>query len=165
MPGDGEIQLNKSFPKFCELHGWASFETELMVVLETTNAATIARNAELLKMLCRQRDKNPDRIALCTRLAERAVRSLKTFDARPPDNDWRLKSVDRAALFAGRRNSGDRRAEAAIAADRCDLTHVTERSGRPYTPVCTNTPASYDRACKTHNRDLQSLSRIAVLEQ
>lgn len=97
MPGDGEIQLNKSFPKFCELHGWASFETELMVVLETTNAATIVRNAELLKMLCRQRDKNPDRIALCTRLAERAVRSLKTFDARPPDNDWRLKSVDRAA--------------------------------------------------------------------
>ena len=48
---------------------------------------------------------------------------------------------------------------------RCDLTHVTERAGSPYTLVCTKTTAAYNAALKTYKRDLQNLSRIIVLEK
>ena len=51
-----------------------------------------------------------------------------------------------------------------IDANRCDLTHVTERLGRPFTLVCTKTIASYEDACKIHARDLENLSRIIALE-
>jgi hypothetical protein len=51
-----------------------------------------------------------------------------------------------------------------IRSERCDLTHVTERYGRPFTLVCTKTTASYQRACKIHERDLSNLSRIEYLE-
>jgi hypothetical protein len=49
--------------------------------------------------------------------------------------------------------------------DACDCTHVTERRGRPYTLVCTKTMASYEKACKIHGRDLESLSRIIALQE
>jgi len=46
---------------------------------------------------------------------------------------------------------------------RCDLKHVTERRGRPFTLVCTKTTASYRRALKIHERDTNNLSRIVDL--
>ena len=47
----------------------------------------------------------------------------------------------------------------------CDVTHATERKSRPYTLVCTKTTASYDEACRVHERDQQFLSRLEALEQ
>ena len=52
-----------------------------------------------------------------------------------------------------------------IETDRCDLTHVTERKGRPFTLVCTKTTASYERACKTFERDKRHLSRLVQIEE
>ena len=52
-----------------------------------------------------------------------------------------------------------------IQRDRCDVTCVTERKGRPFKLVCTKTTASYDRACKTFERDQENLSRIAGIEK
>ena len=51
-----------------------------------------------------------------------------------------------------------------IDGNHCDLTHVTERRGSPFTLVCTKTTASYEAAFKIHERDLQNLSRIIALE-
>jgi hypothetical protein len=48
---------------------------------------------------------------------------------------------------------------------RCDLTHVTERRGSPQTLVCTKTTASYEAACRVHERDQQFLSRLEALAQ
>jgi hypothetical protein len=47
----------------------------------------------------------------------------------------------------------------------CDLTHVTDRRGNPQTLVCTKTTASYEAACRVHERDQQFLSRLEALEQ
>ena len=44
-----------------------------------------------------------------------------------------------------------------------DMTHVTERKGRPYTLVCTKTRASYERACKRHRSDLADMRRLLTL--
>lgn len=44
-----------------------------------------------------------------------------------------------------------------------DMTHVTERTGRPFTLVCTKTRASYERACKRHRSDLADMRRLLVL--
>ena len=52
-----------------------------------------------------------------------------------------------------------------IEANRCDVTHVTERKGRPFTLVCTKTTASYERACKTFERDKRNLSRLVRIEE
>ncbi|MCY4612087.1 MAG: 2OG-Fe(II) oxygenase [Nitrospira sp.] len=52
-----------------------------------------------------------------------------------------------------------------IDGNRCDLTHVTERRGRPYTLVCRKTTASYERACATFERDKCNLSRLTGIEQ
>ena len=52
-----------------------------------------------------------------------------------------------------------------IERNRCDVTHVTERRGRPFTLVCTKTTASYERACKGYERDKRNLSRIVGIEE
>jgi hypothetical protein len=44
-----------------------------------------------------------------------------------------------------------------------DMTHVTERKGRPYTLVCTKTRATYERACKQHQSDLADMRRLLAL--
>jgi hypothetical protein len=44
-----------------------------------------------------------------------------------------------------------------------DTTHVTERSGRPFTLVCTKTSATYDRALKAHQVDLDHLAAMRKL--
>ena len=52
-----------------------------------------------------------------------------------------------------------------IDSNRCDLTYVTERRGRPYTLICTKTTASYGRASNIYERDLKSLARIMDMEK
>ena len=52
-----------------------------------------------------------------------------------------------------------------IERNRYDVTHVTERKGRPFTLVCTKTTASYERACKTFERDKRNLSRLVGVEE
>jgi hypothetical protein len=275
MPDDGGIQLDKTFVSFCNRNGWGSFEQALTAVISTTSAESISRNAELLQLLCVQSDKKADRIALCTRLAERVVESLARFDEQSSDSRqvrkkvrselicslvramlavgaenalqklfdhaldrrdlYPLTSTHLAAVFAlesslrqmrdpspavlhwlaacrdsliectatipekprdYRRphklscNCGDCREMSVFLANpeqsehrfavrkdrrrhlhemirnkRCDLTHVTERRGSPYTLVCTKTTASYNRKCKRRKRDLQHLSRIQALEE
>jgi len=271
---DGGMQLDNSFGKFGKQHGWASFEAELTSVIEATTAKTINRNAELLATLCLLRDRNAERIGLCTRLAERAVKTLEAFDQQPSANNWQLRAIDRSALLiwlvkamlaidavkplsrlidhaltsvdeydltgahlaaifslksriaklpvandaishwlgacrkelenrtalAPQKPTDYRRADklscscgdcGALSAflanpdqkqghfplakkrrqhlhqiidgNHCDLTHVTERRGSPFTLVCTKTTASYEAACKIHERDLQNLSRIIAL--
>ncbi len=52
-----------------------------------------------------------------------------------------------------------------IEKNHCDLTHVTERKGRPYTLVCTKTIASYDNKRQLYERDLQHLSWLIELKR
>ena len=52
-----------------------------------------------------------------------------------------------------------------IGANRCDVTYVTERKGWPFTLVCTKTTASFERACKTFERDQRNLSRLVGIEK
>ena len=98
MPADSTVQLDKSFGKLCKQHGWASFERELTAVIEATTAATIARNAELMRLLCVLRDASAERIELCGRLSERMVHAVETLDNTPSQN-WQAREVDRAALL------------------------------------------------------------------
>ena len=46
---------------------------------------------------------------------------------------------------------------------RLDMTHVTERKGRPQTLVCTKTRATYQRACKRYQSDLALFRRLESL--
>lgn len=46
---------------------------------------------------------------------------------------------------------------------RLDMTHVTERRGRPFTLVCTKTRWSYERLCKAYAQRLEALAELATL--
>jgi hypothetical protein len=51
----------------------------------------------------------------------------------------------------------------AIEAAGLDMTHVTERTGRPQTLVCTKTRATYERACRQYTSDLADMRRLLDL--
>jgi hypothetical protein len=99
MPRDGDAALDESFAAFAQRHGWETFALALTRLLDESTAETIARNAALLELLCRKRDKDAGRIELCRPLAERAVAALEKLDAAPPSQDWRAPAIDRAALL------------------------------------------------------------------
>jgi hypothetical protein len=276
LPVDGEIQLDAAFVKLCKRHGWQNIEADLLVIIAAAKVETLIRNAGLLRLLCRQRDKNLERIDLCARLCDGFVDALVTFDNQQRDDDWKIQQLDRAKLLISgadamlaidaqspltrlinhalnRRNkyklndvqlaaifaleprferlvvsneavlhwlaacrqllqnrtaklpekpTDYRRADKlsctcvdcralsqfltspeqreirmplnkerrrhlhdVINSDRCDLLHVTERSGRPFTLVCTKTTASYGRASNIYERDLKNLARIIGIEK
>ena len=48
--------------------------------------------------------------------------------------------------------------------NKCDLTHVTTRTGSPFTLVCAKTTTSYQEACKVHARYLEDLKRLRAVE-
>jgi hypothetical protein len=48
---------------------------------------------------------------------------------------------------------------------RCDLTHVTERKGSPYTLVCTKTQDTYQRLLDEYERDLRLLTEITEIQK
>ncbi len=99
LPGDATVQLDKSFGKFCKQHGWKRFAKQLAAVIEASSAATIGRNAEILRTLCTLRDKNSERIEVCAQLCEQAARAVESFDNNPAERDWRVREVDRAGLL------------------------------------------------------------------
>ena len=82
-------------------------------------------------------------------------RVLSRFLANPNERECRMPlNKDRRRHLHG-----------IIEANRCDVTHVTERQGRPFTLVCTKTTASYERACKAFERDKRNLSQIVRIEK
>ena len=131
IPADAAIEFDRSFAEFCKRHGWASFEGELATVLGAATAATIARNAAILRTLCVQRDKNSERIEVCRRLSERSIEALEAFDKQRHDHAWQLQKVDRGAVLGslvaamiavGAEEPLSRLLEHAIASDKYDLT-------------------------------------------
>jgi hypothetical protein len=131
LPADGAVEVDPSLADFCTRHGWASFEKELATLLGAATAETVARNAALLRTLCVQRDKNPERIEVCRRLCERSVEALEAWDEQPDRGDWRLREVDRGAVLGslvaamiavGAEKPLARLVDHALASDRYDLT-------------------------------------------
>jgi hypothetical protein len=99
MPVDSAVQLDKSFTGFCKKHGWAAFQEELSQLIEKTTNASIIRNAELLRILCVERDKNAERLELCRRLCEAFANAVKASDARRGSDEWHYGTIDRSALL------------------------------------------------------------------
>ncbi len=131
MPGDAAITLDRSFAQFCTRHGWASFEGDLAKLLGAATAATVARNAAILRTLCVQRDKNSERIEVCRRLSDRSAKALVALDSQRPDDEWRYTKVDRGAVLGwlvaammavGAEEALSRLLDHAIASDEYDLT-------------------------------------------
>ena len=273
MPKDGEARFGESFAQSGRRHGWRCFEAELVSLFAASDAHSLARNAEWLRLLCRGEGVRADRHSLCVRLCTVIVEALNALDDARVEQPfgWRTPEFDRAALLSalvdamlavdaraplqrlidgalerpdkydltevhlaaifalGSRLTGfaasnesiahwltacrerleartdrpperprdyrrahelpcdcvDCRALSRFLADpdrgelrmrlnkarrkhlhrmidahRCDLTHVTERHGRPYTLVCAKTTASHERALTTYRRDMKNIARL-----
>ena len=273
MPADGEARFGESFVQAVRRHGWGRFEPELVSLFAASDAHSLTRNAEWLRLLCREEGVGADRRSLCVRLCAVIVEALNAVDGARVEQPvgWRTPQFDRAALLSalvdamlavdaraplrrlveGALDRPDRydltevhlaaifalgsgltgfaasnepiarwltacraRLEArterpperpkdyrrahelpcdcvdcralsrfladpdrgelrmrlnkarrkhlhrTIDAHRCDLTHVTERHGRPYTLVCAKTTASHERALTTYRRDMKNIARL-----
>lgn len=81
------------------------------------------------------------------------LRTLQTF-ARDPE----------ARVLRLRANEGTRaELHRLITAQGLDMTHVTERRGRPYTLVCTKTRTAHERALLQYDRDRAAMRRLLAL--
>lgn len=108
---------------------------------------------------------------------------LESRASHPPQqpSDWRRESAtgcncaDCKELSRFLKDPGTKTLRLPLATDRrqhlhqiidgqqLDTTHVTERKGRPYTLVCMKTQASYERALKDHQLDLDHLTKARRL--
>jgi hypothetical protein len=88
MPTDGIVQLSKSLGKFGKKHGWKRLEKSLVTVIDASTAATVGRNAEMRRMLCTLRDRDSERMDVCSRLCARVVKAVVTFDNESGKPDW-----------------------------------------------------------------------------
>ena len=79
-------------------------------------------------------------------------KELSRFLADPANERWVLRA-----------NEGERRhVEMTIRGAHCDVGVRTERSGRPYSLICTKNQASYERRRKQRGRDLADLKRLRL---
>lgn len=99
MPVDGSVQIDKSLGKFCKEHGWQRFERPLTTMIAASTAATIGRNAEMLRILCTMRDRDSARTNLCSQLCGRMVEAVEAFDRATGERAWAARAVDRAELL------------------------------------------------------------------
>src|SRR4051812_8877743 len=79
-------------------------------------------------------------------------RDLARFLDDPAQKTWTLKAAE------ARRGH----VEATIRQAGCDLDIATDRTGRPYTLVCTKNQASYERRVRQRQRDLETVARLEV---
>jgi hypothetical protein len=100
MPQEANLQLDASFVRFCNQHGWETFEPPLASVLQATNVDTVTRNAQLLETLCRARDKNAARLEVCARLGEQMIAALIAFDENTKAGDWLADGLKRDKILA-----------------------------------------------------------------
>jgi hypothetical protein len=125
---------------------------------------------------------SPGRSSL-DRLLQHCITELRTLTATPiePPADWRRDAdldckcadckelaqflrdpVERVHRFP-RRKDLRQHLHRQIDQHRLDVTHVTERQGRPQTLVCTKTQASYERRLAQFNVDVQLLKDLEAL--
>ena len=90
---------------------------------------------------------------ICHRLRLRDCKELSRF----------LKDLKTQTLRLPLAENRRRHLHGIIDGRKLDTTHVTDRRGRPYTLVCTKTKASYERALKAHEGDLDHLKKMRVL--
>ena len=99
---DPSVELDAPLAKAFNAHGWDTFRSALVAVIEGTTAETVGRNVRLLDRLCSSgaRPKG-ERLAVCQLLAEQAFAALERIDREGIATDWRLRDVNRAEVLAG----------------------------------------------------------------
>jgi hypothetical protein len=81
--------------------------------------------------------------------------SLRFFAVSPNDHILRMPLVKERRMHIHR----------IIDANGLDMTHVTERKGRPQTLVCTKTHAAYEKKCAHHAADVKVMQELARIGQ
>ncbi|WP_462330874.1 2OG-Fe(II) oxygenase [Thiohalocapsa halophila] len=76
--------------------------------------------------------------------------ALNRFLASPTEATWKLKAAEPKR----------RHVEQRIQTHRCDLDTHTDKTGRPYTLVCTKNQASYQRRVQQRQKDIENRARL-----
>jgi len=103
MVKDASVDPGQSLVPLCQSLAWATFQRELLTVMEGTNLETMERNVRLLESICLAKPgkKKEGWDELCTFLATALVSSIEASDEKPSSTDWRTRTVLRADVLAG----------------------------------------------------------------
>jgi hypothetical protein len=96
---DVTVDPGKTLGDVCGRDGWATFRNELRELFERTSNETLERHARLLADWSLRKDRNSDRTALCSELAEQIMSVVERWDPTGARRDWRARRVKRAELL------------------------------------------------------------------
>lgn len=96
---DVSVDPGKTLGDLCEQQGWTRFRTEILEAFSNPPNSAVERNARLLADFSLRKDKQADRKALCTELAERIISSVERWEHNKPERAWRNDVINPRRLF------------------------------------------------------------------
>lgn len=99
MAKDVSVDPGKSVGALCELHGWETFQEELLHLFRTTTNETLERHALLLEDLSLRKTKKAKHKQLCVSLAEYLVSAVEAWNPKDLESNWQARRVNCAELL------------------------------------------------------------------
>lgn len=97
---DASIDPGKTLGDLCAQCGWATFQDDLRLLFAETCNETLERHARLLVDFSLPKDKNPQRLRLCSDLARQLVSAIEDWEPKAPKRDWQARIVNLRELLA-----------------------------------------------------------------
>lgn len=97
---DSSVELDAPLAKAFDVHGWDTFLSALVAVIEITTAETVGRNVRLLDRFCSAGTRpKSERLSVCRFLTETFVAAIERLDREDITTNWRLRDVNRAEVL------------------------------------------------------------------
>lgn len=97
---DPSVYPGTALGRCCKHQGWLIFQEELGELIEDTSNETLERDAALLADFASYKDKDVDRIALCSHLAGLLMNAVERWSPPTGQSDWRARRVHLPRLLS-----------------------------------------------------------------
>jgi len=91
---DATVNPGKRLGQLLNQYGWSPFQKSLQTLYSKTDHESLERHAWLLADWALQADKNPDRKAICAKLADLYMKSLLNWNPKSRNTDYDVRKVD-----------------------------------------------------------------------
>ena len=96
---DATVNPGKRLGQILNQYGWSPFQKSLQTLYAKTDHESLERHAWLLADWALQADQNPDRKAICAKLADLYMKSLLNWNPKSRNTDYDVRKVDCAEIL------------------------------------------------------------------
>lgn len=96
---DATVNPGKRLGQILNQYGWSPFQKSLQTLFAKTDHESLERHAWLLADWALQADQNPDRKAICAKLADLYMKSLLNWNPKSRNTDYDVRKVDCAEIL------------------------------------------------------------------